>query len=873
MKSLRGLVVRYIWKNKLRAAMTIVAISISAFVIFTLFSFGLGIGYNKRVNQYERTGPWDAQYRVSKERAEEFLKLKKGEATSLSDDGCKLKDIYVVTVKEDILYIDDTDFFKGASLKYGRYPENEDEIIVSISTLNNSEHFVTPNPTVGHKVEVRSKDTDGNFLEEYTTKLLTGIYNNTIDTMVFTYEEVVDRMYALVSGLAAGQEYYKVYDDLSYYIENLMLSVLDINNLQDGTYKVMVSFDDKEDIEKQAVILGERIGVEPNINAAAVYLYEPDKAGDSYEGAFFTALLMIAAGVFGLVVMVIIRNSFNISVNERENDYGMFRCIGLTRKQIIKMVLLEGFVIGMIGTVIGVVLGCFGTKGLYHAMNNAGPSNLFIKEILAETGPLHFYFIWKALGFTVLFMAVIVGYAMVSPIEKLFRMSPINALRSKDDIDKRVSNKLLKKKRESRTKAGFAGYPVWYGFKNIKVRKGKFYLLVISLSVCLGVVLLVGCVFNTILYTELNTQLKPTITVEGKLDYNDGSNTNSLYDDAYGYAKKLKNDVADKKGFRSFGYASMIICHTVKSADEEVLKKSYGSVRFVGLCERYYDTIRNYVSDMDVSSDEGVRNVILIKGNVKGKDFIPDLKTGDDIDYYGTKLHIAGEQSMDEYNVVAQRELPDLLVASGSNFTFVYLKDFTEPIILEDATEQDKGSVYCSGEVYQYYIYVDLLKDDGSISEYLSNNNYIYTDVSFAKEGMKMMKRVVDFIVAIVLIVIMLNLVNVRSSEILQRRKELRLLKNIGFSGKEIRKSVISEGILVSLYATVVGFILGTGLSYLLTKAIYMGDGMLGYYNPEYMSIDFRVDWTTLTIAAAAVFAINIITSLIALTLVKKDYK
>ena len=52
-----------------------------------------------------------------------------------------------------------------------------------------------------------------------------------------------------------------------------------------------------------------------------------------------------------------------------------------------------------------------------------------------------------------------------------------------------------------------------------------------------------------------------------------------------------------------------------------------------------------------------------------------------------------------------------------------------------------------------------------------------------------------------------------------------------------------------------------------------MGDGMLGYYNPEYMSIDFRVDWTTLITAAAAVFAINIITSLIALTLVKKDYK
>ena len=40
MKSLKGLVFRYIWKNKLRTTMTIVAITIASFIIFGLFLLG-----------------------------------------------------------------------------------------------------------------------------------------------------------------------------------------------------------------------------------------------------------------------------------------------------------------------------------------------------------------------------------------------------------------------------------------------------------------------------------------------------------------------------------------------------------------------------------------------------------------------------------------------------------------------------------------------------------------------------------------------------------------------------------------------------------------------------------------------------------------
>ena len=877
MKSLRGLVFRYIWKNKLRAAMTIVAVSISAFAIFTIFSFGLGIGYNKRLNQYKSEGSWDAAYLISKGTAEEFLKLKKGEPSDVSDKSCKIKDIYVAAISESILYVDDAAYFKGVSLKNGRYPQNEKEIIVSINTLNNADFFVTPNPQVGKKVKI--KRMHKNQPEE---KILVGIYDSGSDYDTSTFEDFASRIYTLWGSLMNSKiAEESAYDGLSCDPRDLPISVMGSEIVDSEEYNVLVSFTQKKNIEKQAEILGDRIGASPDVNATAIALYEPDKSADDYASAFFTAVLLIVAGIIGLVVMVIIRNSFNISVSERENDYGMYRCIGLTRKQIIKMVLFEGFVIGVIGTIVGVLIGIPGCKGLYSVLNKARITNLFISELMSETGTLHFYFMWKALGLTALFMAVIVGYSMVSSIEKLFKMSPINALRSRDDIDKRVTKRLLKKKRKSVLKTGPAGYSVWYGFKNTRLRKGRFYLLVISLSVCLGVVILIGCILRTVIYTELNNQMKPAITIDGKWDNQSFSDIN---------IDQLKQDFSGKKGFNEIGYYTGDVIHCGKNVDEEIWQKTYGYVKFYGLCERYYKLFEKYTEELSLSEEADVNNVIMIKGKVKDDRYPPEINKGDDIDYYGTKIHIAGELSPVVFDQQVMRELPDLFNIGNGYYYFFYLSESGESIIDQDKIKEDQEAVKSSNTEEEntglysmnnllsdnwkmIFVYEDLLEADGSISTYLSNNRYNYYDDSFIIQGMHMVRDVVNFIVAIILVVIMLNLVNVRSADILQRRKEIRLLRNIGFSKRDIRKSVISEGLLVSICATIAGFILGAGLAYLLAKAIYTGNGMMGMFDPFYMKINFSVDWTTFIITAAVVFAINIITSLIALALVKNDYK
>ena len=884
MKSLKGLVFRYIWKNKLRTLMTILGVTISAFIIFGIFSFGLNVHYNRMLNYYRLQGSYDASYNVSKETAAELLKQKNGEPSNISDDGCSIKKLYVSVYKKGIIYVDDMKFFKGLDLKYGRYPENENEIIASQHILGNTDYFITPNAQVGRKIVIADKaagdesgndskndsgddskddsgDDSGNDSGEKRQMLLTGVFDGS-EEIVFDGaampKDFVRRMAELVT-LDEDDDDYRYY-----YVGNMMISKLNLEKLDAKYFRVLVSFDEKKDIEEQAALLGERLGSEAEVNFAAVDLYEPEKSESGYEELFFEAFLMLIAGVFGLVAMVITRNAFNISVSERENDYGMFRCIGLTRKQIIKMILLEALIVGVIGTLIGVLLGALGCSGLFSYLNRSGSNNLILKEILNEIGKLTFYFNWKALGLTVLFMAVIVAYSMVSPIEKLCRLNPINALKSRDDVDKRVTKKLLKKKKKCRTGKGLLGYPVSYGFKNVRIRRSRFYLLVISLSVCFGIVMLVGCIFETMIKTELNNQNKPSITIYG----NSG-------DERFSYSEidTFRDMFSKKKGFVDIGYSIEVGYFEMKDASEEVLKRNCGNVEFVGLNEKYYKAVSDAAGTPDNSAEAGVINAILVKGNIKDKDYIPELKTGDDITIYDAKVHIAGEISIGVFENIRTEKLPDTLFYRKKGLTFFYLRDFEEPVISKNQMEKDSDNILYHEETANLYIYIDAEKDDGSILSAVSEMGCYYESNGINYDGMRMIKRIVYFIVAIVLAIIAVNLVNVRTSEILLRRKEIRLLRSIGFSIREVRRAVISEGILVALCSVITGFLIGVGAARLMSKILYVGKGITGLYNSDYMSIRFGIDWGVFAATAVVIFVINIVAGLIALALVRDDYK
>lgn len=77
-------------------------------------------------------------------------------------------------------------------------------------------------------------------------------------------------------------------------------------------------------------------------------------------------IVMVLAGGF------LIFNAFMMSVTQRQRQIGMLRSIGMTRRQIMRMVLLEGLVIGVIGVGVGLAAGPLMAKGLISLLEQVG---------------------------------------------------------------------------------------------------------------------------------------------------------------------------------------------------------------------------------------------------------------------------------------------------------------------------------------------------------------------------------------------------------------------------------------------------------------------------------------------------------------------
>jgi putative ABC transport system permease protein len=82
-----------------------------------------------------------------------------------------------------------------------------------------------------------------------------------------------------------------------------------------------------------------------------------------------TELALRLAGALSMAMAAfIILNTLRLNFSERRRDFAVVRVLGATRRQLIELLVLEGFVMGAIGSLAGVPLGLLLGLGLEHAM-------------------------------------------------------------------------------------------------------------------------------------------------------------------------------------------------------------------------------------------------------------------------------------------------------------------------------------------------------------------------------------------------------------------------------------------------------------------------------------------------------------------------
>ena len=134
----------------------------------------------------------------------------------------------------------------------------------------------------------------------------------------------------------------------------------------------------------------------------------------------------IALNAFGALALFmggfIIFNTFRTIIAERRRDIGMLRTLGATRRMIIGAILVEGFLLGLLGSLIGLVLGYLMAVGVLAVAQ--GPLSTFINIKLG----------WPALQIPLAIGSIMIGISVTMlsgliPAWSASRVTPLEALR------------------------------------------------------------------------------------------------------------------------------------------------------------------------------------------------------------------------------------------------------------------------------------------------------------------------------------------------------------------------------------------------------------------------------------------------------------
>ncbi|WP_242851290.1 FtsX-like permease family protein [Clostridium sp. DMHC 10] len=134
-----------------------------------------------------------------------------------------------------------------------------------------------------------------------------------------------------------------------------------------------------------------------------------------------SASLMVKILIYGFVIVVSLIGSVNIvntlttNIILRKREFAALKAIGFTQKGLKKMIVLEGILYGVVGTVYGSVISCGLSYLMYKGMSGIQESQWSIP--------------WTAIGIAGL-AAIIIGYlSVLSPLARINRENIIETIR------------------------------------------------------------------------------------------------------------------------------------------------------------------------------------------------------------------------------------------------------------------------------------------------------------------------------------------------------------------------------------------------------------------------------------------------------------
>ena len=468
----------------------------------------------------------------------------------------------------------------------------------------------------------------------------------------------------------------------------------------------------------------------------------------------FLSLLPIAAILFAFVLCAgcfMIAGSMNSNVAQRTQLFGMMRCIGMSKRQIIRYVRLEALNWCKSAIPLGLLSGTAATWILCAVLKYA------VGGEWADMPQLGFSILGILSGAVVGILTVLI--AAGKPARRAAKVTPVSALSG--ITEKKKNTHTIKAAKNIRIEKALGIRHATESSKNLFLMIGSFalsILLFLSFSV---IVDLVNCMMP-----QSESAADIEIYAEDG-DWIDNRLLSSL-EEANGVKRVFgRRAVFDMKAdCDTAGSVSCVDVISFDAFDLEALKKD-------GILERN--------CDLDMVKNDSAAFVISDEAIQKGTEF----------SVFGTQLTIAGKLKYDPFSSDGSPEDKTTLIVSDEAFrNMTGIADYTVLLVQlsESATDENIDALKTvTGDRYKW----------NDNREYDTHGTYIAFLVC-----------VYSFLVIIALVTI-LNIVNSISMSVSARIKQYGAMRAVGMSKKQLGNMVKAETFTYSCLGCVTGLVIG----------------------------------------------------------------
>lgn len=534
------------------------------------------------------------------------------------------------------------------------------------------------------------------------------------------------------------------------------------------------------EIKKAFNIQDNRVGRNDHLLAVIGQSTNKTAIGIYQTGAILFCMVLIAG-------IMMIYNTFNISVMERIRQFGLLRCIGASRSQIKKMVKREGLLITAKAIPIGVAAGLFITF-LCSAILKYYNSSLF-----GEMPLFSFSIIGIAAGVGVGMLTVFIACHL--PAKKAASVSPINAVAENIEI------KIPKQKSRGYLTRIFH-VETAMGINNAFMKKKTLFLM--SCSIAVSIIIFLGF---QVFVDFMHYGLKTTKPYTPDISLTSEQSLNNLYE-------KLSDLSGVKKVYgRMFSHVDATFDAARLTED---YKKIVGDIQKIdgGLFippEKSWlvsydqnqlnwaktDLIAGELSEEKLNERNGIIAVARPLRNSVSMETAA-LQLGD-------KVYIRTPGGTKEVTVMAILNKLPFGDSVNSLTTFITTEKLFKELTGESTFKVIDIQLNKSGQEQT----VDEIK--GLLDSSVLFRDYRQKNAEVDQTFLTMAVFIYGF-VAVIALVGALNLINTMYTSVVAKTRNLGVMRAIGMSGNQLNKMVLVEALTYCIIGYIAGCILGIAL-------------------------------------------------------------